>query len=124
MQASLIHGAGSVLGSTHMDHSFVVLSKQRNHAQGVPPRPRSGAVQPDVNQSGKAMEDSFVMLPPAPASVYKCESASEGAGNHVPSPEGGQIGHLQLNNSGFHSAITVLKRAFDIATTQTQVLHI
>ena len=26
MQGSLIHGAGSVLGSTHMDHSFVVLS--------------------------------------------------------------------------------------------------
>ena len=37
MQGSLIHGAGSVLGSTHMDHSFVVLSKQRNQAQGGPP---------------------------------------------------------------------------------------
>ncbi|XP_034709134.1 beclin-1-like protein isoform X1 [Vitis riparia] len=121
MQGSLIHGAGSVLGSTHMDHSFVVLPKQRNQAQGVPPRPRGGAVQPDVSQSGKAMEESFVMLPPAPASVYKCESASEGSGTHLPSPEGGPSGHLQPNNSGFHTTITVLKRAFDIATTQIQV---
>lgn len=120
MQGSLIHGAGSVLGSTHMDHSFVVLPKQRNQPHGVPPRPRGGAVQPDTSQSGKAMEESFVMLPPAPASVYKCESASEAAGTQLPSPEGAS-GNLQPNNSGFHSTITVLKRAFDIATTQTQV---
>ncbi|KAL5720109.1 Vacuolar protein sorting-associated protein atg6 [Ranunculus cassubicifolius] len=28
---------------------------------------------------------------------------------------------LQLNNAGFHSSLTVLTRAFEIATTQTQV---
>ncbi|KAK9280444.1 hypothetical protein L1049_014135 [Liquidambar formosana] len=120
MQGSSIHGAGSVLGSTRMDHSFVVLPKQRTLAQGVPPRPRSGAAQSDTGQSGKAMEESYVVLPPPAASVYN-ESASNGGGTHLPSPEGGPNSPLQPNNTGFHSTITVLKRAFDIATTQTQV---
>ncbi|XP_059634365.1 beclin-1-like protein isoform X2 [Cornus florida] len=121
MQDFSVHGAGSVLGSTRMDHSFVVLPKQRNQAAGVPPRPRGGAMQPDTSQSGKAMEESFVVLPPPAASVYKCESPIDGGGTHLPSPEGGTGAPMQPNNSGFHSTITVLKRAFDIATTQTQV---
>ncbi|PWA73570.1 Beclin family [Artemisia annua] len=87
MHGSSMHGAGSVHG-TRMDQSYVVLPKQRN----LPPRP---------NQSGKAMEESFVVLPPPAASVYKSEPTS--------------------NNSGFHSTITVLKRACEIATTQTRV---
>ncbi|CAL5382233.1 unnamed protein product [Camellia sinensis] len=122
MQGSSIHGAaGSVLGSTRMDHSFVVLPKQRNQVAGVPPRPRGGGVQPDTSQSGKAMEESFVVLPPPAASVYKSDSTSDGGGAHLPSPDGGTGAPMQPNNSGFHSTITVLTRAFDIATTQTQV---
>ncbi|XP_058100390.1 beclin-1-like protein isoform X3 [Magnolia sinica] len=119
MQASSVHGAGSVLGSTRMDHSFVVLPKQRSQPHGVPPRPRTGAAQPDASQSGKTMEESFVVLPPAAASMYK--PASEGGGTHLLTPGGSPSGPLQANNSGFHSSITVLKRAFDIATAQTQV---
>ncbi|KAG8663720.1 hypothetical protein MANES_01G246700v8 [Manihot esculenta] len=114
MQGFSMHGANSVLGSTRMDNSFVVLPKQRPQAQGVPPRPRNGAVQPDMGQSGKAMEESFVV-------VYKSEPASDGGGTHLPSLEGGPNGQLQPNNAGFHSTITVLKRAFEIATSQTQV---
>ncbi|KAL5999015.1 Vacuolar protein sorting-associated protein atg6 [Asimina triloba] len=105
---------GSVSGSTRMDHSFVVLPKQRSQAPGVPPRPRQGASQPDSSQSGKTMEESFVVLPPAAASMYKCEPMSGNPNLQTPGP-------LQANNPGFHSSITVLKRAFDIATSQTQV---
>lgn len=114
MQGSSIHVANSVLGSTRMDNSFVVLPKQRLQSQGVPPRPRSAAGQPDVGQSGKSMDESFVV-------VYKSESPSDGSGAQLLSPEGGTNGPLQPNNSGFHTTITVLKRAFEIATTQTQV---
>ncbi|OMP08618.1 Beclin family [Corchorus olitorius] len=114
MQGSLIHGASSVLGPTRMDNSFVVLPKQKPPAQGIPPRPRGGPGQPDAGHPGKAMEESFVV-------VYKSESASDGGGSHLPLSEGGPNSPLQPNNSGFHSTITVLKRAFEIATTQTQV---
>lgn len=116
MQGSSIHGANSVLGSTRMDNSFVVLPKQKPQPQGIPPRPRGGggAVQPDISQPGKTMDESFVV-------VYKSESASDGGGTQLPSPEGGSNVPLQPHNSGFHSTITVLKRAFEIATTQTQV---
>ncbi|KAG5565997.1 hypothetical protein RHGRI_001805 [Rhododendron griersonianum] len=118
MQGSLINGSGSVLGSTSMDHSFVVLPKQRNQVQGVPPR--SGGVQPNSSQSGKAMEESFVVLPPPAASVYQCDSTSDEGGVHL-SSQGGTSFPVQSNNSGLHSTITVLKRAFGIATTQMQV---
>nr|XP_043609485.1 beclin-1-like protein [Erigeron canadensis] len=118
MQGSSMHGAGSVLG-TRMDQSFVVLPKQRNHSSGGPPRPR---VNPDASQSGKAMEESFVVLPPPAASVYKSDPTADGSGTHVPSHEGGSnTAPPHSNHSGFHSTITVLKRAFEIATTQTQV---
>ncbi|CAN0884759.1 Beclin-1-like protein [Linum grandiflorum] len=115
-----VHGANSVLGSTRMDNSFVVLSKQKPQSQGIPPRPRGGGtgvtgVQPEAGQSGKAMDESFVV-------VYKSEPASDGgAGGPMPSLEGGSNGQLHPNNAGFHSTISVLKRAFEIATTQTQV---
>lgn len=110
MQGSSIHVGNSVFGSTRMDNSFVVLPKQRQQAPGVPPRPRGGV----ALQSGKAMDESFVV-------VDKSESGSEGGGPKSPTPEGGITGPMQPNNSGFHSTITVLKRAFEIATTQTQV---
>ncbi|GFY97455.1 AUTOPHAGY 6 [Actinidia rufa] len=120
MQGSSIHGAGSVLGSTRMEHSFVVLPKQRNQVPGVPPRPCGGVMQPDTSQLGKAMEESFVVLPPPAASVYKSDSVSDGGGANLPKSDGGTSVPTQPNNSGFHSTITVLKRAFHIATTQTQ----
>ncbi|KAL8260774.1 hypothetical protein R6Q59_024823 [Mikania micrantha] len=103
---SWMHGAGSVLGS-RMDQSFVVLPKQRT---GIPPRP--------VRESVKAMEESFVVLPPPAASVYK---SADGSGTTHVSLHDEATAHTQSNNSGFHSTITVLKRAFDIATAQTQV---
>ncbi|KAM7508575.1 hypothetical protein LguiA_019028 [Lonicera macranthoides] len=121
IQGSSMHGVGSVF-SSRMDHSYVVLPKQKNQIPGgAPPRPRSGA---DTSQSGKAMEESFVVLPPPAASVYKCEPGSDGgSGTHLPSHDDGgpNSAPMQANNSGFHSTITVLNRAFDIATTQTQV---
>lgn len=120
LQASSVHGAGSVLSSTHIDHSFVVLPKQKSQSPGLPPRPRGGAVQPEMSTSGKSMEESFVVLPPAPASVYRSESTSDGDGINASSSEG--VGaHFHPNGSGFHATITVLKRAFEIATSQTQV---
>jgi beclin 1 len=60
------------------------------------------------------------MLPPAAASIYKT-SASEGGGAHLPPPSPNSTSPLPGNNSGFHSSVTVLKRAFEIASSQTQV---
>lgn len=120
LQGSSVHGAGSVLASTHMDHSFVVLPKQKSQAPGIP-RPRAGASQPEVTHSGKTMEESFVVLPPAPASVYPSEYPSDSSGGHAASSEGGTSSHLHPSGSGFHSTIMVLNRAFEIAATQTQV---
>ncbi|KAI4355229.1 hypothetical protein L6164_004022 [Bauhinia variegata] len=114
MQGSSIHGASSVLSTTKMDNSYVVLPKQKQQGQGVAPRPRGGTGQPDTGQPGKAMEESFVV-------VYKSESTSDGSGTHLSSPGVDPSGHLQPHNSGFSSTINILKRAFEIATTQTQV---
>lgn len=114
MQGSSIHGASSVLSTTRMDNSYVVLPKQRPQAQGIPPRPRGATGQPDAAQPGKAMEESFVV-------VYKSESASDGSGAHSLPPGADSGSQLQPQNSGFNSTITVLTRAFEIATTQTQV---
>ncbi|KAH9732287.1 Beclin-1-like protein [Citrus sinensis] len=117
MHGSSIHASNSVLGSTRMDNSFVVLPKQRPQSHGVPPRPRGSSAQSEASQSGKAMDESFVV-------IYKSESASDGGGPHIPPPEGGTNGPMQPNNSGFHSTITVLKRAFEIATSQTQCMRV
>ncbi|PIA60070.1 hypothetical protein AQUCO_00400742v1 [Aquilegia coerulea] len=115
MQGSSVHGTSSVLASTKMDHSFVFLP------QKTPPRPRGGPTQSDPSQSGKTMEESFVVLPPAAASMYNSESTTDGGGSHVVGPGGATDSPLQLNNAGFHSSIAVLTRAFEIATAQTQV---
>lgn len=109
MQGSSMHGASSVMSTTRMDNSYVVLAKQKPQAQGFPPRPRGDAAQP-----GKTMEESFVV-------VYKSESASDGGGTHSSSPGVDPGTHMPSHNSGFNSTIIVLSRAFEIATTQTQV---
>jgi len=56
------------------------------------------------------------MLPPPTASIYKT-SSSEGDGAQLLPPSCSSPG----NNSGFFSSVTLLKRAFEIATSQTQV---
>nr|KYP59755.1 Beclin-1-like protein [Cajanus cajan] len=110
MQGSSIHGASSVLSTTKMDNSYVVLPKQRPPTQGNAPRPRGDA----AAQPGKAMEESFVV-------VYKSESGTDGSGAHSLGAGADSGGHLPPHNSGFNSTIMVLTRAFEIATTQTQV---
>jgi beclin 1 len=61
------------------------------------------------------------MLPPSTASIYKT-SSSEGDGAHMLPPSVNSSSSSPENNSGFFSTVTVLKRAFEIATSQTQVL--
>ncbi|KAG0480595.1 hypothetical protein HPP92_011453 [Vanilla planifolia] len=119
MQGSSVQG--SMVGSTRMDNSFVILSKQKAQAHGVPPRPRSVASPSEGNPPMKGIEESFVVLPPAAASMYNSASTSEGVGVRLATPTASATTALQSNNSGFHSSITVLKKAFDIATSQTQV---
>ncbi|XP_056174539.1 beclin-1-like protein isoform X2 [Syzygium oleosum] len=115
MHGSSMHVANSVLGSTRMDNSFVVLPKQRAQVQGVPPRAHGASLQSDASPSGEAMDESFVV-------VYKNESASDGGTDQLPLSEGGHAAApLQPNNSGFNTTIMILKRAFEIATTQSQV---
>ncbi|XP_073007353.1 beclin-1-like protein [Typha latifolia] len=119
MQASSIQA--NALGSSRMENSFVVLSRHKPQGPGVPPRPRSAFPQPEASQSAKAMEESYVVLPPAAASMYKGESTSEGVGLQSPARSASPSSQLHANNAGFHSSVTVLKRAFEIATSQTQV---
>lgn len=119
MHGSSIHVANSVLGSMRMDNSFVVLPKQRPQVQGLPLRNAGAAVQADASgsPSGKAMDESFVV-------VYKNESPIDGGGSQLPLSDGGHGIPLAPNNSGFNSTIKILRRAFEIATSQTQVRKI
>lgn len=113
---------GSVMGASKMDNSYVVLSRQ-NKSQGprMPPRPPSAAaVHTDPNQSTRVIEGSYIVLPPPAASIYKAP-ASEGGGAQLTAPGVNSGSPSQGNNSGFHSSVTVLKRAFEIASSQTQV---
>uniref|UniRef100_A0A7N0T4P4 Autophagy protein 6 n=1 Tax=Kalanchoe fedtschenkoi TaxID=63787 RepID=A0A7N0T4P4_KALFE len=129
---SFIHGSGSVLGASRMDQSFVVLPKQQRNQPlppgvgGVPPRPppptAAAMHHPDSNHSHKTMEDSYVVLPPPAASVYNTEFGSDGNLHpHSPSPGAPSTPALTSNTSGFSSNLTLLKRAFDVTTCQTQV---
>ncbi|XP_040379563.1 beclin-1-like protein isoform X2 [Oryza brachyantha] len=111
---------GSIMGASRMDNSYVVLSKQnRSHGHGIPPRPPSAAA-PHVepNQPTRAIEGSYIVLPPAAASIYKT-STSEGGGVQLPPPS--MNSNSPLPGNSFHSNVTVLTRAFEIATSQTQV---
>lgn len=112
---------GSVMGSSKMDQSFVVLPKQKVQGLGVPPRPRTVNSQNEGSQPSKAMEESFVFLPPPAASMYKSETATERSGSHLPAQGGNQSNPVPANASGFNSTLTILSRAFEIATSQTQV---
>lgn len=112
---------GSVMGSSRMDQSFVVLPKQKVQGLGVPPRPRTVNSQNEGSQPGKAMEESFVFLPPPAASMYNSETATERSGSHLPAQGGNQSSPAPANASGCNSTLTILSRAFEIATSQTQV---
>ncbi|KAF8696028.1 hypothetical protein HU200_036913 [Digitaria exilis] len=112
---------GSIMGTSRMDNSYVVLSKKnRSKSLGVSQRPLSSAsphVEP--NQPTRPMECSYIMLPPPTASIYKA-SSSEDAAQLLP-PIVNSSSSSPQNNSGFFSSVTVLKRAFEIATSQAQV---
>jgi beclin len=122
MQPSVVQG--SVMAASRMDNSYVVLSLQnRSQGPGIPPRPPSAsAAHNDLSQSTRAIDGSYIVLPPPAASIYKT-SASEGSGAQQPPPGGNSSSPSPGNNSGFHSSVTVLKRAFEIATSQTQVAY-
>ena len=110
LHASAVQGCN--MAASRMDNSYVVLSKKnRSKGLGIPPCPRSAA-----SPLTRPIEDSYIMLPPPTASIYKT-SSSEGDGAQLLPPNCSSPG----NNSGFFSSVTVLKRAFEIATSQTQV---
>ncbi|CAO2171022.1 unnamed protein product [Urochloa humidicola] len=113
---------GSIMGTSRMDNSYVVLSKKdKSKGLGIPPRPPSAAsphIEP--NQGTRPIESSYIMLPPPTASIYNT-SSSEGDGVQLPPQSVNSSSFSPGNNSGFFSSVTVLKRAFDIATSQTQV---
>ncbi|OVA08209.1 Beclin family [Macleaya cordata] len=90
------------------------FQRKKSPAQGIPPHPRGGPTHFDTSTRGKAMEDSFIVLPPTAAYMYKSESTSNG-GTHLPSSGGSPNGPLQPNNYGFHS-----KRHFDSAIDSYQ----
>ncbi|CAO2183248.1 unnamed protein product [Urochloa humidicola] len=120
MHASAVQG--SITGTSRMDNSYVVLSK-KNSSQGIgispcPPSAASPHIEP--NQQTRPIESSYIMLPPPTASIYKT-SSSEGYGAQLLPPGVNSSSSSPENNSGFFSSVTVLKRAFDIATSQTQV---
>ncbi|KAJ1286887.1 hypothetical protein BS78_03G386700 [Paspalum vaginatum] len=113
---------GSVMGASRMDNSYVVLSRQnRSQGPGIPPRPPSAAaLHAEPNQSTRAIEGSYIVLPPPAASIYKTP-ATEGGGAQKAPPGVNSSNPSPGNNSGFHSCVTILKRAFEIASSQTQV---
>ncbi|CAL4974713.1 unnamed protein product [Urochloa decumbens] len=120
MHASAVQG--SVMGTSRMDNSYVVLSKKdRSEGLGIPPHPPSAAsphIEP--NQPAMPIESSYIMLPPPTASIYQT-SSPEGDDAQLLPPSVNSSSFSPGNNSGFFSSVTVLKRAFNIATSQTQV---
>ncbi|CAM6067558.1 unnamed protein product [Sphagnum tenellum] len=154
VQASSVHGSGSVYAGSRMDNSYVVLPNHRVQSSGFPPpRPRTGGIhyptpgattssgvgagqhnlhQPIIpgmsgeSHVGRAMDESFVVLPSA-ASMYRFEVSGEGAGGggvgrHGGGSSGGVVTSGQhTNNASFNATVNVLTRVFEIASAQTQV---
>nr|CAB3473911.1 unnamed protein product [Digitaria exilis] len=113
---------GSIMGTSRMDNSYVVVLSKKNRSKslGISQRPLSSAsphVEP--NQPTRPMECSYIMLPPPTASIYKA-SSSEDAAQLLP-PIVNSSSSSPQNSSGLFSSVTVLKRAFEIATSQAQV---
>lgn len=98
-----------------MDNSFVVLPKKKSQVPSVSAHHYIGSSLSDTANAKKTIEDSFIVLPPAAASIYKSKSVADGGDAHLAT--GGNA-----NSSAFHSTINILQRAFEIASNQTQVV--
>ncbi|BBN15663.1 beclin [Marchantia polymorpha subsp. ruderalis] len=113
----------------------------------LPPRPRSGGIAyptpgytPAANQpispsappggsshpgpvghelhGSRAMDESFVVLPSAAASMYKFDNAGDGGAGH----RGAVASNAQHTNpASFDSQVIVVQRCFEIASAHTQV---
>lgn len=87
--------------------------------------PAAGAPPPQLNEAhgGRAMDESFVVLPSAAASMYTFEPPGEAATGHMGGVGGGHAhsGGPHTSNASFNATVNVLTRAFEIASTQTQV---
>jgi beclin 1 len=68
------------------------------------------------------MDESFVVLPSAAASMYTVEPPGEAATGHMVGIGGGHTGGPHTSNASFNATVNVLTRAFDIASSQTQVI--
>ncbi|KAL2619848.1 hypothetical protein R1flu_000053 [Riccia fluitans] len=70
------------------------------------------------NHSSRTMDESFVVLPSAAASMYKFDGPGEsGAGNR-----GAVVSNAQHTDAAsFHSQVNVVQRCFEIASARTQV---
>ena len=141
---SSTHGAP---GNERMDHSFVILQKNRvQNPSFPPPRPRPPSNAPNMitsnqlphhNQQNpgegvplRSLDESFVVLPSSAASMYRFEptsTISEGLGIHHSTGVGVEEGSSIVNpvnstfNATFNANIHVLTRVFDIASSQSQV---
>ena len=68
------------------------------------------------------MDESFVVLPSAAASMYTFEPPAEGAMGHMGGTGGSSTGGQHTSNASFNATVNVLTRAFEIASSQTQVI--
>jgi len=85
-------------------------------AAGAPPPHPIGEA-----HGGRAMDESFVVLPSAAASMYTLEPSGEAATAHMGGIGGGHASGQHTSNASFNATVNVLTRAFEIATSQTQV---
>ncbi|EFJ28277.1 hypothetical protein SELMODRAFT_94233 [Selaginella moellendorffii] len=115
-------GSGSVLAASRMDQSFVLLPKHK--AGYPPPRPRGAMNYPtpaaESHHGGRTMEESFVVLPSAAASMYRNDMSGEGQAGSSGNSSGGGA-QPQTSNASFNASVNVLTRVFEIASAQTQV---
>lgn len=71
------------------------------------------------------MDESFVVLPSAAASMYTVEPpGGEAAAGHMGGVGGGHTGGQHTSNASFNATVNVLTRAFEIASSQTQVISL
>lgn len=89
-------------------------------AAGAPP-PHPPANISDAH-GGRAMDESFVVLPSAAASMYTFEPPGEAATGHMGGIGAGHTGGQHTSNASFNATVNVLTRAFEIASSQTQVI--
>ena len=68
---------------------------------------------------GKAIDESFVVLPATTTSMYRYENSSEGGSLPFPNVVGDSSSASHTNNANNNSSL--LKRTFDLVSSQTQV---